>query len=261
MSCSGQRRRSLNPHFHYHIVILDGLFAEDDDGSIRFHPASDLGSRDIQRLQQTLRRRTLRLFLRRGLLDETTVDNMLTWQAAGGFSLDASVRGSRRHPASAARSRWAQLLAHIYEVFPLICPDCGAEMRILAFLTAAPLSDLDAMLRRLHLPSVRRLYPDLALRAEAEGMSYRDFLEILICADITVTREALAASSRTQTESTSLATENPDSAGTQSGTYRNPLLLLMIASDASAKSTPHAPPVQAIRMNRGLCIPLNRRRG
>jgi hypothetical protein len=83
---------SLNPHFHFHIVILDGLFAEDDDGSIRFHPASDLGSRDIQRLQQTLRRRTLKLFLRRGLLDETAVANMLTWQAAGGFSLDASVR-------------------------------------------------------------------------------------------------------------------------------------------------------------------------
>jgi DNA replication protein DnaC len=50
--------------------------------------------------------------------------------------------------------------------------------------TAAPLSDLDAMLKRLHLPSVWRLYPDLALRAEAEGMSYRDFLEILICEEI-----------------------------------------------------------------------------
>lgn len=44
--------------------------------------------------------------------------------------------------------------------------------------------DLDAMLKRLHLPTVRRLYPELALRAEAEGMSYRDFLEILSAEEI-----------------------------------------------------------------------------
>jgi DNA replication protein DnaC len=44
--------------------------------------------------------------------------------------------------------------------------------------------DLDAMLRRLHLPTVRRLYPELMLRAEAEGMSYRTFLEILVSEEI-----------------------------------------------------------------------------
>jgi DNA replication protein DnaC len=44
--------------------------------------------------------------------------------------------------------------------------------------------DLDAMLKRLHLPTIRRLYPELALRAESEGMSYRDFLEILVCEEI-----------------------------------------------------------------------------
>jgi hypothetical protein len=59
---------------------------------VRFHSAGDPGSNDLHRLQQTLRRRVLRLFLRRHLLDEPTVENMLTWQAAGGFSLDASVR-------------------------------------------------------------------------------------------------------------------------------------------------------------------------
>jgi hypothetical protein len=30
--------------------------------------------------------------MRRGLLDQHTVDDMLTWQASGGLSLDASVR-------------------------------------------------------------------------------------------------------------------------------------------------------------------------
>jgi hypothetical protein len=30
---------------------------------------------------------------------------------------------------------WAVLLARIYEVFPLLCPQCGAELRIIAFVT------------------------------------------------------------------------------------------------------------------------------
>jgi len=44
--------------------------------------------------------------------------------------------------------------------------------------------DLDAMLRRLHLPTIRRLYAELALRAEEEQMSYRTFLEILFAEEI-----------------------------------------------------------------------------
>ncbi|MCE7939927.1 MAG: IS91 family transposase [Chloroflexi bacterium CFX6] len=35
----------------------------------------------------------------------------------------------------AARYAWAMLLARIYEVFPLVCSRCGAEMRIIAFIT------------------------------------------------------------------------------------------------------------------------------
>lgn len=38
----------------------------------------------------------------------------------------------------AARYAWAALLARIYEIFPLVCPRCGAEMRIIAFVTDAP---------------------------------------------------------------------------------------------------------------------------
>jgi DNA replication protein DnaC len=47
-----------------------------------------------------------------------------------------------------------------------------------------PAYDLDAMLKRLHLPTIRRLHGDLALRAEEEGMSYRTFLEILCSEEI-----------------------------------------------------------------------------
>jgi len=38
----------------------------------------------------------------------------------------------------AARYLWAMLLARIYEAFPLTCPTCGAQMRIVAFITEAP---------------------------------------------------------------------------------------------------------------------------
>ena len=35
------------------------------------------------------------------------------------------------------RTAWAVLLARIHEVFPLVCPHCGGEMRIIAFITDA----------------------------------------------------------------------------------------------------------------------------
>jgi hypothetical protein len=57
------------------------FFAEGDDGSVTFHEATHLTADDV-----------LRLFQRRGLLDKHTAEDMLTWQASGGFSLDASVR-------------------------------------------------------------------------------------------------------------------------------------------------------------------------
>ncbi len=37
----------------------------------------------------------------------------------------------------AARYAWALLLARIYEIFPLLCPKCGAGMRIIAFINEA----------------------------------------------------------------------------------------------------------------------------
>jgi DNA replication protein DnaC len=50
--------------------------------------------------------------------------------------------------------------------------------------TPVPLNDVDAMLKRLHLPTIRRLHADLAMRAEQEGMSYRLYLETLCAEEI-----------------------------------------------------------------------------
>ena len=42
-------------------------------------------------------------------------------------------------PATAKRPKvhylWAVLIARIYEVFPLLCPMCGGQMRLIAFIT------------------------------------------------------------------------------------------------------------------------------
>ena len=82
---------SLNPHFHFHVVVLDGVSTEIDDG-VRFDEATHFADDDARALTPILQRRILRLFFRRGLLEEHTVDDMLTWQGTGGFSVDASVR-------------------------------------------------------------------------------------------------------------------------------------------------------------------------
>jgi hypothetical protein len=34
-----------------------------------------------------------------------------------------------------ARKRWANLIRHIYEVDPLVCPRCGGAMKIISFIT------------------------------------------------------------------------------------------------------------------------------
>ncbi len=47
-----------------------------------------------------------------------------------------------------------------------------------------PARDLDGMLRRLHLPTIRRLHGELATRAETEGMAYRTYLETLVAEEV-----------------------------------------------------------------------------
>ncbi len=240
---------ALNAHLHYHCCLIDGVFAETDQG-LQFFEASALTDEVLERVQETIRKRLLRLFVRKGLLDKEAAEQMRQWSHGGGFSLDAKVRigpfdrqalerllrycarplfaserlvwleeGERlsyrlpkprpdgqttitltalefldliallipppkRHrlryfgvlapnaslrqavtaraglpidadsptvsttsetqpplepehtpPPPPSSSLWAMLLARIYECFPLLCPHCGAEMRIIAFVT------------------------------------------------------------------------------------------------------------------------------
>ncbi|MCP4901535.1 MAG: hypothetical protein GY906_31620 [bacterium] len=56
---------------------------------------------------------------------------------AGSLDGETSIRGRRREEdpdARALRKSWAQLIKRIYEVDPLVCPSCGAEMKVIAFI-------------------------------------------------------------------------------------------------------------------------------
>jgi hypothetical protein len=93
---------SLNPHFHYHLCVVDGLFErvkgeENQDPSsqtdeLRFHEATALTRELLEDLQQTVRKRVLRHMVRHGLLEPHDAQDMLGWDHGGGFSLNASVR-------------------------------------------------------------------------------------------------------------------------------------------------------------------------
>jgi hypothetical protein len=60
-------------------------------------------------------------------------------QALAAVGGGAAPPSAEHEPASlewkAARRRWAELIRRIYEVDPLVCPRCGGQMRIIAFIT------------------------------------------------------------------------------------------------------------------------------
>lgn len=100
---------SLNPHFHFHLCVVDGLFesvdtdqnqgAETLTGGLRFHGATDLTPQLLERLQPIVRTRVLRHFRCHGLLEPHEAEHMLTRDHGGGSSLNASVRVEAPHRA------------------------------------------------------------------------------------------------------------------------------------------------------------------
>ena len=65
----------------------------------------------------------------------------------GGAGPDSSAARVEVRSARALRRSWAQLIKRIYEVDPLLCPSCGSEMKVIAFITEHDV--VDAILRHL----------------------------------------------------------------------------------------------------------------
>jgi hypothetical protein len=83
---------ALNPHVHFHCCVIDGVFQPDVEGRLCFYPALGLTQERIAKVQEQVRRRVLRAFVRRGLLEPGAARDMRGWDAGGGFSVDASIR-------------------------------------------------------------------------------------------------------------------------------------------------------------------------
>ena len=80
---------SLNEHVHFHVCVVDGVFEATESG-ITFHLANSIDADAAAQAQATLRRRILRAFVGRGLLESFEAKEMLGYQHSG-FSVDAGV--------------------------------------------------------------------------------------------------------------------------------------------------------------------------
>lgn len=83
---------SLNVHLHFHCVVIEGLFIANSDDHIRYQTINTITDKDIQEVQKRVRLRVLKGFKRWKLLKDYEVENMISWQGGGGFSVDGSVR-------------------------------------------------------------------------------------------------------------------------------------------------------------------------
>jgi hypothetical protein len=83
---------TLNPHLHFHCVVIDGVFDAGTAGGVVFHAAAGLDAPAVAAVQACVRRRLVRVFVRRGLLPGDAAQAMGQWKHGGGFSVDGSVR-------------------------------------------------------------------------------------------------------------------------------------------------------------------------
>ncbi len=96
---------SLNEHVHFHVCAVDGVFEEVAGGQegdaadaasqispprIIFHPATGVTADAVGQAQASLRRRILRAFVGRDLLESFEAQEMLGYRHSG-FSVDTSV--------------------------------------------------------------------------------------------------------------------------------------------------------------------------
>jgi hypothetical protein len=74
-----------------HVCVVDGVFKPTNQG-MQFFAAKPFSADFITQVQQTVRRRLLRAFVKRGYIDSADAKTMQSYAHGGGFSVDASVR-------------------------------------------------------------------------------------------------------------------------------------------------------------------------
>jgi hypothetical protein len=69
-----QRFGSLNLHVHYHLVVLDGVFARDAQGRVAFHPAPPPAPGDLDAIVERTARRAIIWLRRHDYVDDTPLE-------------------------------------------------------------------------------------------------------------------------------------------------------------------------------------------
>jgi hypothetical protein len=90
---------ALNPNVHVHALVLDGVYVDDGEGGLCFHPAPPPADEEMDRLMLTIDRRIGRLLARRGVAgdpgDGGVVDPWLEAEPVLANIAAASVEGRR----------------------------------------------------------------------------------------------------------------------------------------------------------------------
>jgi len=65
-----RQRASTSANVHVHALVLDGVYVEDEPGTLRFQEATPPTKEELDRLLATINRRLQRLLARRGVVDD-----------------------------------------------------------------------------------------------------------------------------------------------------------------------------------------------
>jgi hypothetical protein len=88
---------ALNVNVHFHTLVLDGVFTEDSEGALAFHPAPGPSDAEVAAALATIRQRVQRLLVRHGLesADEATgpADRLVDESPVLAGIVGASVQG------------------------------------------------------------------------------------------------------------------------------------------------------------------------
>ena len=174
-------------NLHPHLLVTEG--GEDSEG--RFH---HLASFQDSLLAEFFKREVFALLLGEELISEAVVEKISGWRHSD-FSVHSKVRAKTRKEAERVgkskegvnkfiiieeerpripRRGWAEMIRKVYEVDPLLCPQCGGRMRIIAFLTDYAV--VDRIIHHLKLsfvaakpPPPHIAYQEFLMAAEAGG--------------------------------------------------------------------------------------------
>ena len=100
---------ALNLNIHFHMLILDGVYADRQDGSARFHRVDSPTNQELARLSQTIARRVGRYLECQGLLERDADDCM---DAGGRATQGAVAENSYLTTDAVSEDSMNQLLGH-----------------------------------------------------------------------------------------------------------------------------------------------------